>query len=86
MSSFYQFLFNVLIIINSYIFCRLNVVEWMANNILSLIINIMIHVCMHAEVGGAVVTAFFVWNVNQFLCWSLSVLQYLHAADLIGQP
>ena len=65
----------------------MNIVEWMANNTLSLIINnIMIHACMHAEVGGAVVTASFVWIVNQFLCWSLSVLQYLQAADFIGQP
>ena len=49
-----------------YIFCRLNVVNWMAN-ILSLVVVVRMHTCMHAEVCSVLVTASCVWNVDKYL-------------------
>ena len=46
-------------------------------NILSLVVVIGMHTCMHAEVCGVLVTASCVWNVNE------CALQ--HVVDLIGQ-
>ena len=50
-------------------------------NILSFVVVVRMHTCMHAEVCSVLVTVSCVWNVDKYLV----ALQRLRVVDLIGQ-